>query len=82
MEYQVGQMVRIKQGLDYDNPSGAKYHYVTREIIKASGKVGKIEYAEKYNSEIFRYQVSVDGDLIYWMEDAWLMPHLLDNRSI
>ena len=82
MEYQVGQMVRIKQGLDYDNPSGAKYHYVTRQIVRASGKVGKVEYAEYYNNHIMRYKVLVDGDTIFWMEDAWLVPHMLDNRSI
>lgn len=82
MKYQVGQMVRIKPNLDYDQPSGAKYHYVTKEIQRASGKVGKIEYAEYHNSEIIRYQVAVDGELIYWFEDAWLSPYLLDNRSI
>lgn len=82
MEYQVGQMVRIKPNLDYDHTSGARYHYVTRPMIKASGKVGKVEYAEYYNSDIIRYQVSVDGELIYWFEDAWLMPAMIDNRSI
>ena len=80
MEYQLGQTIRVGN-IKYEDRGS--YHYVTKVMAKLSGQVGTIISRERYDMDRkIRYEIKVGNETFLWFEDTWLLPHMLDNRSI
>ena len=80
MEYQLGQTIRVGN-IKYEDRGS--HHYVTKPMAKLSGQVGTIISRERYDMDRkIRYEIKVGNETFLWFEDTWLLPHMLDNRSI
>ena len=73
----VGKMMMVRQ--DLMRHDRGEYVYMTGDIYDRRGKPGRV--VEKHEGMPI-YRLEVGDRVIGWIQEDWLVPALIDNRSL